>query len=345
MAESAMHFSVKSIGLSGYGDRKKCTLLEAARHNLREIQAERGASGHIDPARIHHNVIMAGPATAAEVVALCSKLAGDNGIDLTKLRKDHCQAIELVFSLPANTSIDPQSYFSRCLSWAKTTYKLPVLSATAHHDEEAKHLHALLLPVRDGVHVGSKPIAIAETKRNTDSFFTSVAGPFGLRRANAKLRGTVKQWACAAVLSECESRGLPDLIGPLWRVFWHAVEKDPTSAMQALSMDIESIRPSHAPTTDHAQSKPKGFNEPTSKPKGFKLPGAESENLSCVGFDQMINVPERITFASDAMQGAIDRKGKRKRLAPPSRSAVETHDEDGLVRVRDTGFDPTAWDD
>ena len=49
MAESIAHFAVKSIGLSRVNGRKPCTLLEAARHNLREIQAEQGATGHIDP--------------------------------------------------------------------------------------------------------------------------------------------------------------------------------------------------------------------------------------------------------------------------------------------------------
>ena len=343
MAESAMHFAVKSIGLSEYGNRKKCTLLEAARHNLREIQAELGANTHIDPCRTAQIVIMAGPGTASEVVALSSKLASAEGIDLASLRKDYCQALELVFSLPAKTDIEPQRYFAKCLDWTAATYKLPVLLATAHHDEGAKHLHVLLMPVKGGVHVGSKPIAIAETKRNTDSFFASVAGPFGLKRADAKLRGIAKQWACAAVWKECEARGLPEVNGPLWHIFWRGIEKNPIPAMDALSIDIESIRPTNDPTTDRALPKPIGFNEVTSKSIGFKLEDAKKENLSCVGFEQKITAPERLAIASDAMQNAIERKGKRP--APLPNPAVEPQDEDGLVRVRDPDFDPSAWDD
>lgn len=50
---SAYHFAVKTIGLSRCNGRKPCALLEAARHNLREIQAERGAiAGRIDALRM-----------------------------------------------------------------------------------------------------------------------------------------------------------------------------------------------------------------------------------------------------------------------------------------------------
>lgn len=40
---------------------------QAARHNRRAIQAELGASGHIDPARSSQNETLAGPSTPEDV--------------------------------------------------------------------------------------------------------------------------------------------------------------------------------------------------------------------------------------------------------------------------------------
>jgi hypothetical protein len=114
MNETIAHFAVKSIGLSKVAGRKTCTLLEAARHNLREIQAELGSVGRINPMHSASNIVMHGPATAAEVQAQAAALLTEKGIDTTKLRRDHCQAIEAVFSLPSAAAVtDPAAYFAR----------------------------------------------------------------------------------------------------------------------------------------------------------------------------------------------------------------------------------------
>lgn len=346
MVEGVMHFSVKSIGLSGYGDRKKCTLMEAARHNLREIQAEHGAKGHIDPTRIHQNVTMAGPTVAAQVVALSAKLAADAGVDLTKLRKDHCQAIELVFSLPRHTSVNAPSYFADCLKWARTAYGLPVLLATVHYDEATNHMHVLLLPVKDGEHVGSKPLARGLTKKNRDSFFKAVAGPAGLGRDNAKLRGITKQWAVAAVLRECERRNLPQANGALWPVLRGAIELDPTVALALLNIDVNSIRPEDSAQQalpSPSPEKPIGFEEVASKPIGFSPGCMELQNLSCVGFSPKRASPDRLHVAREAERIGIERLAKRK--AASVTTAAELTDVEGLLRVRDSDFDAAAWAD
>jgi phage tail sheath protein FI len=69
MAEIVAYFAIKSIGMSTCGGRKPQMLIDAARHNLREIQAEQGASSHIDASRIKDNVVLFGPPTAKEVQA------------------------------------------------------------------------------------------------------------------------------------------------------------------------------------------------------------------------------------------------------------------------------------
>ena len=278
MAEGVCYFAVKSIGLSRCNGRKPCSLLDAARHNLREIQAEQGAKGHIDPRHSRKNTIMAGPSTAAAVHALSLALLAP--VDTARLKRDHCQSIEAVFSLPSGAGIDAAAYFSRCLEWLAQAMPLPLLSAVVHHDESTPHLHALLLPVRDGRHVGSAPIARPELKRMRESFFAQVAGPFGLKREGAKLRGTVKEWAVAAVLRACEAEGLHVATGPLWPVLRAAIVRDPTEAMLALGVDANGIRPADETPLRQAQPSPIGLAQASI---GLQNDGQTLQGLSCVG--------------------------------------------------------------
>lgn len=278
MIDAVSYFSVKTIGLSRCNGRKPCSLMDAARHNLREIQAELGAKGHINPRRSRHNTIMAGPSTAAAVQALSLELLAP--VYTTRLKRDHCQAIEAVFSLPTGAGIDAAAYFARCLEWLAQVMPLPLLSAVVHHDEATPHLHALLLPLRDGRHVGSAPIARPELKRMRESFFAQVAGPFGLRREGAKLRGERKQWAVAAVLRACKAEGLAVAVGPLWSVLLAAIERDPTAAMLALGIDANHLRPADEAPLRQIQPNPIGLVQTSI---GLQNDGQTVQALSCVG--------------------------------------------------------------
>lgn len=122
----------------------------AAMHNLREIQAELGASAAsgINPARMHLNYQLRGPATADEVAGLALALLDNAGV--TTLRRDACMALELVVSLPANTTIDHREYFAAAVAWADAYFNVPILSAAVHLDESAPHCHILLLPLVAG---------------------------------------------------------------------------------------------------------------------------------------------------------------------------------------------------
>lgn len=360
MAENVGHFAVKSIGLSRVNGRKPCTLLEAARHNLRETQAEQGATGHIDPRRSVLNRVMAGPSRAVDVLALATLLMATACVDIAKLRRDYCQAIEVVVSLPPGSTIEPDSYFAKALDWLNVALPLPVLSAVVHHDEAALHLHVLLLPLMNGKHVGSSPIERLTLKQMREGFFAQVAGPAGLQRQSAKLRGTVKQWAVCAVLKECERRGLPEKNGELWPVFLAAIECDPLRAMRALGIDLNSIRPdSDAPPLLHT-GKPIGIED---SPIGIAVPGPESQSLSCVGFgsqtrsnvnrtertnrarevERNVSRSARLSMARAAQQSAIERQ-RWVKPGPAEVTSVQLDDGD-WVRERDAeAHDVSAWD-
>jgi hypothetical protein len=317
MANDTGYFAVKSIGLSKINGRKPCSLNDAARHNLREIQTEMGAIGRINSLRTINNWVMAGPSDADGVVSLALKTFATAGVDLSQKRRDRCQAIELVFSLPSRSEIEPAQYFEKCLHWVERAYELPLLSAVVHTDESAPHCHVLLLPLnRDGRCVGSTPLEKPETKRKTESFFAEVAGPAGLNRQGAKLRGGTKQAAINVVLDKCGVMGLPTANGPLWPVFEAGIKRDPAPALHALSIDRQAISDAYKLQIIEQAN-----------PVGIEVITPETQTLSCVGIDQpprpanaanACKPPNisRLQVAREAQQTAVVKHFRRVRQTP-----------------------------
>lgn len=373
MAETIGLFAIKTVGLSRTKGRKPCTLLEAAKHNLREIQCELGAVGHIDPKRMADNIIMSGPTTAAQVQAHADALLAS--VDTTRLKRDHVQAVEVVFSLPAGSSLDVAGYFARCVEWLRVALPLPIVSGVAHLDEAAPHAHVLMLPVVEGRHVGGGLIDKPKLLRLRDAFFQKVAGPAGLKRDSAKVRGPVKQWAVDAVLRECVANGLPDGMGPLWPVFRAMLEKDPTPCMLALKIDVNSLRETESPIALGASPIALGVAIESE----VVLEGSKIEGQSCVALAHQppqistqkappevhpsapvvadmgtykrlthgavglfCTVPARLRAARNAQRVAIEKPCRqRQKVAGP----VVRVDDDGLTRERDEHcHDLTAWD-
>lgn len=153
----------------------------AAMHNLREIQAELGASAAsgINPARMHLNYQVRGPGTADEVAGLATALLDNAGVKA--LRRDACMALELVVSLPANTAISHREYFAAAVTWADAYFNVPILSAAVHLDEAAPHLHVLLLPLVAGrMQGGALAGGPAKIRAMLADFQQQVAQRFGL---------------------------------------------------------------------------------------------------------------------------------------------------------------------
>lgn len=172
----------------------------AAKHNLREIAAEIGCDGHIDAARIPDNFSLRGPATAEEVACLARTLMGSAGI--AKLRKTAVMALELLFTLPATTNIDPSKYFEDATLWAETYFKVPVLSSVVHLDESAPHCHVLLLPLVNSkmngsdLHGGKAKLSAMQA-----AFHEKVAAGYGFSRQAPQKRHSVAVRAAAMQLA------------------------------------------------------------------------------------------------------------------------------------------------
>jgi hypothetical protein len=234
-------FAVGTIGLSRRGGRKAATLMAAAGHNLEEDKRKRG---HIDSTRTHLNEVIVGPATATGVVDVARALFERAGVDVNKLRKDYCQAVELVFSLPQGTDVDVALYFRRCTDWATDRFGADaILSAVIHHDEPAPHAHILVSPVVSGKVKGSVLVSRTALASLRKSFEVLVARPFGLRRPPARLQGPARADAARSVLECLEQTHDPAMKSRLWQPLRQAIEADPRPFALSLGMDLAEPTP------------------------------------------------------------------------------------------------------
>jgi hypothetical protein len=228
--------------LSGSGK-----LLPAARHNLREIQAEWGAGGSINPARIELNFVLAGPKVASEVKRLADVRIAEAG--LGKLRKDAVRTVEFVFSLPVGSTLDVRAYFSDCLEWVHGRFggAVNVLSAVVHLDEAAPHCHVLLLPLVNGRMQGSEVMGnkrrLAEHQQ---TFHEAVARKHGFAAMPVRLSPQASASASKAVIRRLQQLNDPALKSSLWPAFKDAIEASPLTYAQTLGLDLP--KPKQAPS-------------------------------------------------------------------------------------------------
>ncbi|WP_158239159.1 plasmid recombination protein [Uliginosibacterium sp. TH139] len=259
----------------------------AARHNLREIQAELGSDSHINPAQTCRNMHLAGPATAAEVADLANNAMQDAGAD--KLRKDAVRAVEVLVSMPA--TFDPaklESIFADALEWVRGFFGVPVLSAVVHLDEEAPHMHALLLPLANGRMVGSDLVGNRGRLQAIQAgFFESVACRYGLSRPRQEKRlSRVIRDEAASVALACLFSHPERLQQPSVRTALHeAIATHPEPMLAALGLEMPTGNAKAQKSFVEIMTKP-CKPEPKSNPVGFKAPAVtpESKPYPCVGF-------------------------------------------------------------
>lgn len=176
-------------------------LLQAARHNLREIQAEFGATaGKIDAAKICLNMRLAGPDTAYGVASLADQIRDDACIPPVT-RKNGVRAAELLITLPGFEGVsDPRAFFSDSLEWVRAFLKVPVLSAVVHMDESEPHMHVLLLPITlQGQWLGYKVFGGKQWIGSAyQDFFDAVAFKHGLKKS-APMKKSEREALAASV--------------------------------------------------------------------------------------------------------------------------------------------------
>lgn len=253
----------------------------AARHNKREIQAEMGAAGSIDPTRSHLNYAIAGPSAADDVSQLAKELMTAAGV--VKLRKDAVRALEIVFSLPADFAIDDRAYFTACAEWAGLAFGGVILSVDVHRDEAAPHCHVLLLPLIDGRMDGSNLLGGKQKLMALQKdFYLRVSSRHGLSKAPARLTGTAKEAGAKALLQHLRDTADPVLKSPGWPAYRDAIEAAPASFLLAYGLELATTEKKLRTFTQIMTSKGKGpAKEPN--PIGF-TPPAKEQTLCSVGF-------------------------------------------------------------
>lgn len=257
----------------------------AARHNKREIQAELGAAGAIDPTRSRLNETLAGPAAAGDVGQLAKDLMTAAGV--ATLRKDAVMGLEVVFSLPPGHAIDDRAYFSDCTSWAGRYFggAQNILSTDIHRDEAQPHCHVLILPLvngrMDGSNlIGGKQKLLAMQKQ----FHLDVAGRYGLTKAPARLAGASKQDAAQAVFKMMRETGDRAMQSAAWATIRAMIESDPGPFVQALGIELHAQKKKGKTMAQIFTGTGKGpSKEPN--PIGF-TPSEKRQTLCSVGFAQ-----------------------------------------------------------
>ncbi len=265
----------------------------AARHNLREIQAERGADSHIDPTRTHFNIVLRGAVNASDVASAAVQLMEQAK---AKRRKDEVLGLEVLISLRPASGIDEKGFFEAAVNWADNFFEIPILSAVIHNDEDAPHCHIIMLPLFDGRLIGSKLVGSrARLVAMQADFFEKVGQPYGLTRPVPQKRfSSVARAKAAASVVEYLAKNPKSLNEPtICDALRDALTDNPMPVMVALGLDMpESEKPkaktfSGIMTKRFKPEKPIGFKRVENvNPIGFDVVSdAEKEqSLSCVGF-------------------------------------------------------------
>lgn len=302
----------------------------AARHNRREIQAEMGAVGSIDPTRSRLNESLCGPSAAADVGQLAKDLMTAAGVG--KLRKDAVQGLEVVFSLPPGHAVDDRAYFTACADWAASAFggHQNVLSVDIHRDEAQPHCHILLLPLVEGRMAGSDLIGgkqkLAALQKD---FHAKVAGPYGFTKAPAKLLGTTKQVGVKAVLQKLRETSDCVLQSAAWPAIREAIESNPAPYLLALGIELPTVKKPARTMEQIFTSKGKGPARETANPIGF-TPQEKEQTLCSVGFAEKTPLP--------AARLPLDSPPPDTHSHAPKSDALES------VRVRDRELDPAHFD-
>lgn len=269
----------------------------AARHNLREIQAEIGADSHIDPSKSSLNVVLRGAGRAADVAAEAVRLMEQAQLK-RPLQKNGVHGLEILFSLPPLSGIVEVDYFSDAVAWAELFFEIPILSAVIHNDEAAPHCHVIMLPLFDGRMIGSALVGNRTRLLSMQAdFYAKVGQGYGLKRGEPTKRysGVARVSAADRVVAALR-RTKNSLDDPAIRdALRDAIaETMPVHLMELLGLDMPEVRTPKPKTFTSImiQNKPERRNKkPIGNGKGKKPIGfatvistPKDQTLSCVGF-------------------------------------------------------------
>lgn len=242
--KTPLYFSAKTISMSRRGGRKPQMLLAAARHNLRELQAESGGHEGISLDLSHLNVTLHGPATAKGIVDYANDLKSRYAVPKRKLRKDHVQALEFVISVRNDSDVDTMAYFKASERWLTAVFgEEMLLSVIVHRDEGAPHMHALVLPIVYGQYQGGAPIGKTRLLKLNQKFADEVGKHFGFSLVpKKKLNAAQRQAGINLVVDHLSNLCDPVISSKVWKVVLESIKHQPLAYMDALELEVPECR-------------------------------------------------------------------------------------------------------
>jgi len=245
-----LYFSAKTIGMSKRDERKPQMLLAAARHNLRELQAESGGHEGISLDLSHLNVTLHGPATPKGIVDYANELKSKYAVPKRKLRKDHVQALEFVISVRNDSGVDKMAYFKASVRWLMEVFgEEMLLSAVIHLDEGSPHMHALVLPIVDGQYQGGAPIDKTHLHKLNKRFADQVGKPFGFSfEPKRKMHSALRHAAFNLVVDHLAERSDPIVSSQIWPGVVENIKHEPEKFMEMLGLEMPDVRPTKEKT-------------------------------------------------------------------------------------------------
>lgn len=241
--KTPLYFSAKTIGESRKGGRKPQSLLVAARHNMRELQAESGCHDGISPELSHLNMILHGEVTANGIYDAAAHLKSLYAVPKRKLRKDHVQALEFVISVRSDADFDSLAYFRASMHWLIDVFgEEMLLSAVVHFDEGAPHMHALVLPIVDGQYQGGTPIDKTNLHKLTRRFADEVGKSFGLSfEPKRKLHSALRHAAFNLVVDRLTEQSDPVLGSRIWKAVVDSIQQEPAKFVETLGLTMPEV--------------------------------------------------------------------------------------------------------
>ncbi len=232
-------------------------ILEALKHNKRELLNEQRAQPHIDASRAHLNYALQGDGLAQEIATHAKVQMLKAGIE--KPRANGVMAVEIVFSLPIDRhNQDTTPFFIDCYEWTKRTFAGELLSFDVHLDESAPHAHALILPLINGKMQGRDLIGnSANLYRLINLFHKAVGVNYGLSRSDRKRLNQIERESLARMVLT-RLKGDSVQMSAIWAWVRDAIIKDPVACAQILGVPQTVARKNEKHFVDIKRSKGKG---------------------------------------------------------------------------------------
>lgn len=233
-------------------------VLEALKHNRRELQAERGTPANIDASRSHLNYALHGNGDAQTIATHAKVQMLKAGIESP--RKNGVMAVEVLFSLPIERhQQDTRPFFNDCYQWVKVTFCAgELLSFDVHLDEAAPHAHALILPLVNGKMQGNAMMGNKGNLTRIDNlFFNQVACRYGLSKRDYKrLSVEGRQSLAHEVLKRLNGDSVRK--SAIWAWVRDSITANPMQCAEILGIEIAPAQKREKHFVDIKRSKGKG---------------------------------------------------------------------------------------